>query len=116
MTGPKAPAPWTMSEMPTVLTCIYPPPDSWKPRFQLQWDYQIDWPRGGRPTITLLRFRSYQRNTADGKTELVEDITEDIHVNEGVMIGISKHAVGYLFANSDIAGGCLCRPDATQRV
>ena len=31
--------------------------------------------------------------------------TEDIPVNEGVMIGISKHAAGYLFANSNIDGG-----------
>ncbi len=104
MTDPKAPPPWTESEMPAVLTYIYPPPDPWEPRYQLQWDYQIDWPRGGRPTITLLRFRSYQRKTADGKAELAEDITEDIPVNEGVMIGISNHASGYLFANSDIAG------------
>jgi hypothetical protein len=105
MTDPKAPAPWTISKMPAVLTYIYPPPDPWEPRYQLQWDYQIGWPRGGRHTITLLRFRSYQQNTADGKTELVEDITEDIPVNEGVMIGIANHASGYLFANSDIAGG-----------
>jgi len=68
---------------------------------QLQWDYQIEWPRAGRPKIKLLRFRSYQKSTADGKLELVEQITEDIPVNGGVMNGISKHAAGYL-ANSDL--------------
>ena len=105
MTDRNSPPPWTSSEIPAVLTYIYPPADAWESRYQLQWDYQIEWPRAGRPTIKLLRFRSYQQNTADGKAELVEDITEDIPVNEGVMIGISKHAAGYLFANSDIGGG-----------
>ena len=82
--------PWTSSEIPAVLTYIYPPPDAWEGRYQLQWDYEIEWPRAGRPKIKLLRFRSYQQNTADGKAELVEDITEDIPLNEGVKIGISK--------------------------
>jgi hypothetical protein len=105
MTDRKAAPPWTSSEIPAVLKYTYPPPDAWEPDYQLQWDYQIDWPRGGRPTITLLRYRSFQRTSADGKVEVVEDITEDIPVNEGLMIGISKHAAGYLFANSSIDGG-----------
>jgi hypothetical protein len=105
MTDRKSAPPWTLSNIPSALTYIYPPPDSWEPRYQLQWDYQIDWPRAGRPTIKLLRYRSYQQKAADGKAELVEDITEDIPVNEGVMIEISKHAAGYLYANSDLAGG-----------
>ena len=105
MTNRKAAPPWTLSEVPSILTYIYPPPDSWEPRYQLQWDYQIEWPRAGRPTIKLLRFRSYQQKAADGKAELVEDITEDIPVNEGVMMEISKHAAGYLYANSDLDGG-----------
>jgi hypothetical protein len=41
-----------------------------------------------------LRYRSYQQNTADGKAELVEDTTEDIPMNQGLMIEISKHAAG----------------------
>lgn len=105
MNDTKTTVPWTSSEIPAVLTYIYPPLDPWEPRYQLQWDYQIEWPRAGRPTIKLLRYRSYQQNTDGGKAELVEDITEDIPVNEGVMIGISKHAAGYLFANSSIDGG-----------
>lgn len=105
MTDLNAPPPWTSSEIPTVLTYVYPPADPWEPRYQLQWDYQIEWRKAERPTIKLLRFRSYQQSTADGKAELVEDITENIPVNEGVMIGISKHAAGYLFANSDLDGG-----------
>ncbi len=75
-----------------MLTYFYPPPDSWAPRHQLQWDYQIEWPKARRPTITLLHFRSYQQRTAEGQAELVEDITEDIPVNEGVMMEIAKHA------------------------
>src|ERR1700733_5532533 len=97
--------PWTLTEIPAVLTYIYPPPDAWEPRFQLHWDYHVDWRGGGRPSIRLLRFRSYQQKAADGKAELVEDITEDIPVNEAVMIEISKHAAGYLYANSDLDGG-----------
>ena len=105
MTDNKAVTPWTLSEIPSILTYIYPPPGPWERRFQLQWDYQIEWPRAGRPTIQLLRFRSYQQNTAGVNSELVEDITEDIPVNEGVMMEISKHAAGYLYANSDLDGG-----------
>jgi len=82
MTDPKARPPWTSSEIPSVLTFVYPPPDAWEPRYQLQWDYQIEWPRAGRPTITLLRFRSYQQKNAESKAELVEDITDDIPVND----------------------------------
>jgi hypothetical protein len=105
MNDTKTAAPWTSNEIPAVLTYMYPTTDPWEPRYQLQWDYQIDWPRAGRPTFTLLRFRSYQQKVADGEAELVEDITEDIPVNEGVMMEISKHASGYLFANSNIEGG-----------
>uniref|UniRef100_Q027X6 Uncharacterized protein n=1 Tax=Solibacter usitatus (strain Ellin6076) TaxID=234267 RepID=Q027X6_SOLUE len=105
MTAHKAAPPWSSTELPDVLTFIYPAPDPWEPRYQLQWDYQIEWPRVGRPTITLLRYRSYQQSRDGGKAELVEDISEDIPVNEGVMLEISKHATGYLFANSDLDGG-----------
>jgi len=105
MTDNKAVLPWTLSEIPSVLTYIYPPPGPWEPRLQLQWDYEVEWARASRPKIKLLRFRSYQQNTAGVKSELVEDITEDIPVNEGVMIEISKHAAGYLYANSDLEGG-----------
>lgn len=96
--------PWTSSGIPSVLTYIYPPADAWAPRYQLQWDYQIEWQAAGRPTVRLLRFRSYQQKLGGGKAELVEEITTDIPVNEGVMIEISKHAAGYLYANSDLAG------------
>jgi hypothetical protein len=105
MTDRKAAPPWTSSETPAVLTYTHPPTDSWEPRYQLQWDYQIEWPRAGRPKIKLLRYRSYQQKRDGGKAELVEDISEDIPVNEGVMIEISRHASGFLFANSDIDGG-----------
>lgn len=105
MTDRKVAPPWTSSEIPALLTYIYPLPDAWEARYQLQWDYQIEWPRAGRPTIKLLRFRSYQQKAADVKAELVEDITEDIPVNEGVIMEISKHAAGYLYTNSDLDGG-----------
>lgn len=105
MSDRKAAPPWTSSEIPSVLTYIFPLPDPWEPRYQLQWDYQIEWPRAGRPTIRLLRYRSYQQKSDGGKAELVEDISEDIPVNEGVMTEISKHATGYLFAHSDLDGG-----------
>jgi hypothetical protein len=97
--------PWTTNEIPVVLTYSYPPPDAWEPRYQLQWDYQIEWPRAERPTIILLRFRSYQPKAAGDKPELVEEITENIPVNEGLMMEISKHASGYLYANSFLDGG-----------
>jgi len=104
MNDTKTTVPWTSSETPAVLTYFYPPPDAWAPRYQLQWDYQIEWPKAGRPTITLLRFRSYQQKTAEGKAELVEDITEDIPVNEGVMMALSQHAAWYLFSTCEIEG------------
>lgn len=105
MADRKAAPPWTSNEVPSELTYIYPPPDPWEPRFQLQWDYQIEWPKAGRPTIKLLRYRSYQQNTDGKEAELVEEIAQDIPVNEWVMIEISKHAAGYLFAGSDLDGG-----------
>jgi hypothetical protein len=52
----------------------------------------------------MLRFCSYQQKAAGGKAELVEEITEDIPVNEALMMEISKHASGYLYADSDIEG------------
>ena len=86
MNDTKTTVPWTSSEIPAVLTYIYPPPDPWEPRYQLQWDYHIEWPKAGRPTITLLRFRSYQQTTAEGKAELVEDITEDCHRSSEIVV------------------------------
>lgn len=96
--------PWTSRDIPSVLTYLYPPTDAWAPRYQLQWDYQIEWPTAGHPTIKLLRFRSYQQKMPGENAELVEEITTDIPVNEGVMIGISQHAAGYLYANSELDG------------
>ena len=58
----------------------------------------------GRPRIRLLRYRSFQQNAESQKAELVEDISEGIPVNEPVMMNISKHAGGYLFAHADLDG------------
>ena len=96
--------PWTSNDFPEVLTYIYPDPDPWEPRYQLQWDYRIEWRSAGRPKITLLRYRSFQQSSGDGKAELVEDIAEDIPVNEGLLLNIAQHAAGYIFANSDLDG------------
>jgi hypothetical protein len=97
--------PWTSGGIPEILTYIYPDPDPWEPRYQLQWDYQIEWRRAERPKITLLRYRSFQQNSGSEKAELVEDISEDIPVNESLLLNISKHAAGYIFAHSDLDGG-----------
>lgn len=91
-------------EFPEVLTYIYPDPDPWEPRYQLQWDYQIEWPSAGKPRIKLLRYRSYQQNSENEKAELVEDISEDIPVNELLLLNISKHAAGYISAQADLDG------------
>ena len=53
----------------------------------------------------MLRYRSFQQNADGEKAAIVEDISEDIPVNELVMMNISKHAAGYLFANSDLDAG-----------
>jgi hypothetical protein len=104
MIDPNAQPPWASDDIPTVLTYVYPPPDGFEPRFQLQWDYQVEWPRAGRPTITLLKFRSFQQMTSGGKAELVEEIAEDIPVTEMLMMQLSTHAAGYLYANSVLDG------------
>lgn len=100
----KATPPWAVADIPAILTYIYPDPDPWEPRYQLQWDYQIEWPSTGRPRIKLLRYRSFQQNADGEKAVLVEDISEDIPVNELVMMNISKHAAGYLYAHADLDG------------
>lgn len=96
--------PWASGEIPTVLTYVYPGPEDLENRYQLQWDYQIEWPSVGRPTIRLLRYRSFQQNSEGEKAALVEDISEDIPVNQLVMMNISKHAAGYLYAYADLEG------------
>jgi hypothetical protein len=105
MTENNVEPPWKSSDMPSVMTYIHPAPDAWAARYQLQWDYQIEWPRAGRPTIRLLRYRSFQPTKHGGKAELVEDISEDIPVNEDLILEISRHAAGYLYANSALEGG-----------
>ena len=89
---------------PPTLTFVFPKPDIWGPQFQLQWDYRIDWPPAGRPVITLLRFRSYQKRSKDGQCELVEAISENIPLNDSILRQISEHAGGYLYADSDLDG------------
>lgn len=96
--------PWASGQIPAVLTYVYPGPEELETRYQLQWDYQIEWPSGGRPLITLLRYRSFQRKTKGEKAELVEDISDEIPVNELVMMNISKHAAGYLYAYANLEG------------
>lgn len=96
--------PWSSDEVPKILTYIYPEPGPWEPRYQLQWDYQIEWPEDGRPRIKLLRYRSFQRGAAGEKAVLVEDITEEIPINHLIMMNISKHAAGYLYAYANLEG------------
>ena len=98
--------PWSPNEIPEILTYVYPGPEDLENRYQLQWDYQIEWPKVGKPTIRLLRYRSFQRKAKGETATLVEDISEDIPVNELVMMNISKHAAGYLYAHADLDGAC----------
>jgi hypothetical protein len=72
--------------------------------FQAEWDYQISWERGGRPKIYLLEYRSYLAGGEPWTHRLVERKTEEIPITEGILIEISKHASGHIFADSDIAG------------
>jgi hypothetical protein len=104
MADRKAAPPWASGEIPEILTYVYPGPEDLENRYQLQWDYQIEWPRVGRPTIRLLRYRSFQRIATGENATLVEDISEDIPVNQLVMLNISKHAAGYLYAYADLEG------------
>ncbi|MCZ2152991.1 MAG: hypothetical protein LC114_03650 [Bryobacterales bacterium] len=96
--------PWESKDIPKVLTYIYPDPEPLEPRYQLQGDYEIEWPKDGRPRIKLVRYRSYQRNADGEKAVLVEDITEEIPVNQLIMMNISKHAAGYLYAYAELDG------------
>jgi hypothetical protein len=96
--------PWSKDEVPKMLTYIYPEPEPWEPRYQLQWDYQIEWPEDGRPRIKLLRYRSFQSSADGEKAVLVEDITEEIPINRLIMMNISKHAAGYLYAYANLDG------------
>ena len=96
--------PWSPNAIPAILTYVYPGSEELEERYQLQWDYQIEWPSVGRPTIRLLRYRSFQQAADGGKVRLVEDISEDIPVNQLVMMNISKHAAGYLYAYADLDG------------
>lgn len=96
--------PWSPDEIPEILTYVYPGPEDLENRYQLQWDYQIEWPSVGRPTIRLLRYRSFQRKASGETATLVEELSEDIPVNQLIMMNISKHAAGYLYAYAGLEG------------
>jgi hypothetical protein len=51
-----------------------------------------------------LRYPSFQRKANGETTTLVEEISEDIPVNQLVMMNISKHAAGHLYAHADLDG------------
>lgn len=104
MTEPKAVPPWSPNVIPAILTYVYPGPEELETRYQLQWDYQIEWPKVGRPTIRLLRYRSFQRKATGENATLVEELSEEIPVNQLVMMNIAKHAAGYLYAYADLGG------------
>lgn len=104
MNEPGTVPPWGLSEIPSVLTYVNHGPDDWGSHSQLQWDYQIEWPSGGTPRIKLLRYRSFQLGAESEKLELVEDISENIPVNQLLLIAISKHAAGYLSACARLDG------------
>ena len=72
--------------------------------FLVEWDYQISWKLGERPKVLLLEYRSYRAGDKPGVLQLVERKIEDIPITEGILIGISNHASGQIFANSDIQG------------
>jgi hypothetical protein len=73
-------------------------------QFQAEWDYQISWERGGRPKVLLLEYRSYLAGEKPWTLRLIERKVEDIPITEGILIEISKHASGHIFADSDIGG------------
>jgi len=93
-------------DFPPVLTFVYMPPELGHPYSQFQWDYQIDWPRGGKPTINVLSFRSYQRRASDGPCELAEAIWDDIPINDSIMRHIAEHAASLLSWRADLDGRC----------
>jgi hypothetical protein len=45
--------PWASGEIPKTLIYIYPVPEDLENRYQLQWDYQIEWPIVGRHNQAL---------------------------------------------------------------
>lgn len=96
--------PWGIAEVSGVLTYVNHGPDEWGSGCQMQWDYQIEWPAGGRPTILLLRYRSFQRNDESEKLELVEEIFENIPLNQNLLMNIARHAAGYLSACALLEG------------
>jgi hypothetical protein len=102
MTERKAAPPWTSTDIPRTLTYVYP--EDGGVSYQLQWDYQVEWPSGGKPSIILLKYRSFRRNAETHHFDLTEQVSEDIPINELVMMNISKHAAGCLFAYATLDG------------
>lgn len=98
--------PWEADEPPCEFTYTFFP-ESEGINCKLQWDYKIEWPMSGRPRIRLLAYRSFQRDRETRKFHLVEEICKDIPVNELVMMNISKHAAGQLYAYAQLDGNWL---------
>jgi hypothetical protein len=94
--------PWITGGVPEQFTYTYP--EDGGVTYQLQWDYKIEWPAAGRPRIRLLAYRSFQRNREAARFDLVEEIWQDIPVNQLVMMNISKHAAGQLYAYAELDG------------
>lgn len=103
---------WRSEDLPAVMTYVYQGPDQWRTDCQLQWDYQIEWPCSGKPTIRLLRYRSFQENFETKQLELVEEILQDIPVTTTVVNEISRHAAGYLSSCASLEGE-WCLADST---
>jgi hypothetical protein len=51
-----------------------------------------------------LIYRSFQWNAEAHKFDLVEQVVEDIPVNHLVMLNISRHAAGYVYAYAELDG------------
>jgi hypothetical protein len=71
---------------------------------QMQWVYSIEWLKDGGPTIWIMSYCCWQRQTPSAQFEKVDDVPFDVPVSDWLLYRLAEHAGMELFRRSVIVG------------
>jgi hypothetical protein len=79
--------------------------------FQMQWQYSIEWPQSGKPTIRIWSYTCWQRQTISAPLERVESLPFDIPMTERILYLLAEQAGKELYSRAVVLGSIKPVPE-----
>ncbi|MGB7763277.1 MAG: hypothetical protein WBL61_25805 [Bryobacteraceae bacterium] len=79
--------------------------------FQMQWNYTVEWPASGKPTIWIHSYRCWQVPTLEAPLAEVEHLPFDIPMSDSILYRLTQHAARQLYSRSVVVGPMKLVPE-----